>query len=55
VRARAQAKLAEIEGRIAGLDRMRDSLARLAASCPSEAPVDDCPILAALEGESGPG
>jgi MerR family copper efflux transcriptional regulator len=49
VRARTQAKIADLEGRIAALDRMRATLERLAVGCPGDAPVGDCPILGALE------
>lgn len=49
VRTRAQVKISDIAGRIAALDRMRATLEGLAAGCPGDAPVADCPILGALE------
>lgn len=49
VRARAQAKIADVEQRIAQLDRMKRALARLAASCSGRGPTSECPILDALE------
>lgn len=50
VRARAQAKIADVEQRIAQLDRMKRALSRLAASCSGRGPTSECPILEALEG-----
>lgn len=49
VRTRTRAKISDIAGRIAALDRMRATLEGLAAGCPGDAPVGDCPILGALE------
>ncbi len=49
VRERARAKIADIEGRIRTLEAMRRALERLAADCPASGPVEQCPILAALE------
>ncbi|MCG8458030.1 MAG: MerR family DNA-binding protein [Holophagales bacterium] len=51
VHAKARAKIAEIDRRIADLRRMRDVLADLAESCERQVDSDPCPILAALEGE----
>jgi MerR family mercuric resistance operon transcriptional regulator len=53
VRARALAKLQEMEQRIAALLRMKRALARLAAACEGEGPTAACPILEALEEEPG--
>ncbi len=49
VRARALAKLADIDRRIEALRRMRRALARLAGACGGEGPTSDCPILEAIE------
>ncbi len=51
VRARAGAKLADVEARIADLGRIRAALARLVDACAGEGPIGDCPILDALQGE----
>lgn len=49
VRARAHAKIADVEQRIAQLDRMRRALVKLAAACSGRGPTSECPILEALE------
>jgi Hg(II)-responsive transcriptional regulator len=49
VKRRAEAKVADIEGRVRDLLRMQETLLRLAESCPGHGPLDDCPILAALD------
>lgn len=46
---RAERKVAEIEGKIRGLQRVRRELRALAAACRGDAPASLCPILAALE------
>ena len=51
VRARAGAKLADVEAKMADLARIRAALARLVEACTGEGPTGHCPILAALEGE----
>jgi MerR family copper efflux transcriptional regulator len=48
VKQRAQQRLAAIEQRIAELQRVRDGLAQLVASCPGHGRPEDCPILRAL-------
>jgi MerR family mercuric resistance operon transcriptional regulator len=53
VKARAQAKIAEIERRIAALRAMKSALEALVSSCPGRGPASECPILDALE-TSGP-
>jgi len=50
VRAHAEAKIADVEQRIAQLDRMKRALARLANACSGRGPTSECPILEALEG-----
>lgn len=51
VRARAEAKIAEIGGKIRDLQAMRNALGRLVAACSGGAPVSACPILESLERE----
>ncbi len=47
IRARAQAKLDEIDGRLADLARMREGLAELASYCPGAGrPLAECSVLA---------
>lgn len=48
VKAFAEAKLEEIETRIADLEHMRASLRELTARCSGEGPVAGCPIIEAL-------
>ncbi len=51
VQARAEAKIADIEERIARLDAMKRALGELVAQCHGEGSVSDCPILDALDEE----
>jgi MerR family transcriptional regulator, copper efflux regulator len=48
VKKRAQQRLAAIEQRILELQRVRDGLAQLVASCPGHGAPEECPILRAL-------
>ncbi|MGH8137996.1 MAG: MerR family transcriptional regulator [Steroidobacteraceae bacterium] len=48
VKRSAQAKLSDVELRIAALARMRDGLAKLVEACPGHGRAADCPILKAL-------
>ena len=48
VRRAAQQKLADVEQRIAALQRMQAGLGKLIAACPGHGRAADCPILAAL-------
>jgi len=48
VRARAAAKLADVEGRLAELERIRGALAKLVAACPGSGAVATCTILGSL-------
>jgi MerR family copper efflux transcriptional regulator len=48
VKRRAQQRLAAIEQRIVELQRVRDGLAELVASCPGHGKPEECPILRAL-------
>jgi Hg(II)-responsive transcriptional regulator len=53
IRARAEAKLADIEARIRALVSMKKSLRKLTKTCTGCVPVDECPILESLDGEAG--
>lgn len=53
VKRAAQAKLADVDQRIAALQRMRNGLATLIDACPGHGAPTDCPILRAL-GAEGP-
>ncbi len=48
VRARAEAKTADIEDKIRQLQTMRRALVRLTETCQGSGPVSECPILEAL-------
>ena len=49
VKKMALEKLCEIENKMKMLQRMRKSLKKLIDVCPGKAPINDCPILDALE------
>jgi MerR family transcriptional regulator, copper efflux regulator len=49
VRQQARAKVADIEARIADLQRMRDALQGLIKQCHGDGSTAGCPILAALQ------
>lgn len=49
VKARAEAKIANVEQRIAQLTRMKRALTKLATACSGRGPTSDCPILEAME------
>ena len=51
VQARAEAKIADIEERIAQLDAMKRALGELVVQGRGEGPLSDCPILDALDEE----
>jgi len=51
VKRRALAKVADVEEKIATLERIRDALLDLADACKGTGPTSDCPILDALETE----
>ena len=51
VKRRAQDKLADVEQRIAALERVRMGLSSLIAECPGHGQAADCPILKALGDE----
>ena len=54
VKRRAQQRLADIEARIAELERVRAGLAELIEACPGHGAPEQCPILRALGGEEQP-
>jgi MerR family mercuric resistance operon transcriptional regulator len=49
VRQRARAKIADINGRMAALERMKAALEQLARSCRGRGPTSECPILEVLD------
>jgi MerR family transcriptional regulator, copper efflux regulator len=49
IKQRAQAKIVDVEQKIASLERIRSALMRVTASCHGKGPVSECPILDALE------
>ncbi|MEX0958916.1 MAG: heavy metal-responsive transcriptional regulator [Burkholderiales bacterium] len=51
IRGRAEAKMVEIDERIARLQRIRQVLAALSRACPAKGPVAGCTILDALRSE----
>ena len=48
----AESKLADVEQRIASLDRVRRGLSTLIDACPGHGRAHDCPILKALGGDA---
>lgn len=52
VKRSAQAKLSDVDEKIAALQRIRVGLALLVDACPGHGRTEDCPILAAFGGES---
>jgi len=52
VKARAEAKIADIEAKIRALQGMKKTLVAITAACDGCAPVNACPILGALEAEA---
>ena len=52
VKRAAQQKLADVERRIAALERVRAGLTTLIDACPGHGRAADCPILQALGGEA---
>ena len=50
VREQALAKLAQIEGKIVNLERIRLALENLVSACPGKGPLKECAILEFLEG-----
>ena len=52
IREKARAKIDDINGRISDLERMRDALGKLVDACDGQGPIDDCPIIMAIESDS---
>jgi len=55
VKARASAKIKDIESKIAVLGRMKEALERLTEACAGRGSVSDCPILDALDADEEAG
>ncbi|GMT41968.1 MAG: Cu(I)-responsive transcriptional regulator [bacterium] len=53
VRKKAEAKMLEIEGKIAALGAIKKSLKNLIKHCRDDRPTDDCPILNGMEAITG--
>lgn len=53
VRERAAAKIAEVDGKIAELKRVRAALEKVKASCPGRGALSACTILEALQSSEG--
>src|SRR6185312_6049307 len=51
VKSAAERKLAAVEARIGDLERVRQGLSVLVATCPGHGRTADCPILQALGGD----
>ena len=52
IRARAEAKIDDIESKIRGLESMKRTLRKLTKVCDGCAPLAECPILESLDGEN---
>lgn len=50
VRQQAEAKIGDIEKKIADLERIQKVLVKLATACRNREPTGECPVLEALEG-----
>lgn len=53
VRARAEAKIADIDKKIADLTKLRATLAALAKACSEKGATTECPIIEALNAPNG--
>lgn len=49
IRQRAREKISAVDGKIADLEKIRDALTRLAATCRGKGPTSECPILESLD------
>ena len=52
VKEQAEAKITDIDGKIASLLRMKRALVKLTATCRGQGPTSECPILDALDKEA---
>ncbi|HLV26730.1 MAG TPA: MerR family transcriptional regulator [Gemmatimonadales bacterium] len=52
VRSRVDTKIADVDEKIAELERIRGALRKMSASCEVHGPLGDCPFLEALESQS---
>ena len=52
IRARAEAKITDIEAKIKSLESMKKTLRKLTRVCDGCAPLVECPILESLDGEN---
>lgn len=50
IRRRAEAKIADVEGRLRELETMRNALVQITRQCEGNGPVSECPILDAIAG-----
>ena len=55
VKTRATAKIADVESKIAALERMKSALMRLTEACAGRGSVSECPILDALDADEKAG
>jgi len=53
IRERAEAKITDIEAKIASLQAMKHALARLVMECSGSGPITDCPILESFDSGKG--
>ena len=53
VKSAAESKLADVDARIADLQRVREGLALLVEACPGHGQASECPILRALANQDG--
>jgi MerR family mercuric resistance operon transcriptional regulator len=51
VKSRAEAKIAEVEGKMRALQRIKKGLTKLVALCRGSGPTSKCPIMEALNSE----
>ncbi len=52
IKSRTLAKIKDIEEKIGDLTRIKAALEHLAASCDGQGPLDECPILEALDSDN---
>ena len=53
VKEQAESKIEDIEKKIEGLRRIKQSLLELVARCPGRGPVGECPIIGSMDGDDG--